>query len=81
MSAFKQGICAVCWEKKGVRSKVLAPIGDKVKDLIKLYIYDWFDPELDIHPCVICSTCQRNLYLLRDGQQRGAWGEKISKVT
>ena len=80
MADFKTAVCCVCWEKKGSRSKFLLPVNDKISDLIRLYIYDWFDPDLDIHPSVICTNCQRNLYHTRDGNSRAAWGQKIAKV-
>ena len=56
MADFKTAVCCVCWEKKGSRSMFLLPVNDNISDLIRLYIYDWFDLDLDIHPSVICTT-------------------------
>ena len=81
MADFKTAVCCVCWEKKGSRSMFLLPVNDNISDLIRLYIYDWFDLDLDIHPSVICTNCQRNLYHTRDGNSRAAWGQKIAKVS
>ena len=48
---------------------------------MKLYVFAGYSIEVEDYPKAICSTCYRNLYLLKEGKgSRAAWGEKISKV-
>ena len=49
--------------------------------MMKLFVYPGYSLGVFSYPNVVCSGCQRNLYLLRAGKSvRGSWGEKIAKI-
>ena len=81
-AVFEQNdFCCCCWEFFGARSKSLYPVNSTIETLMKLYIYPGYSLEICNYPTVVCSSCRRNLYLMKSGNTpRGSWGERVSKV-
>ena len=76
-----QQVCCCCWEQFGINSKSLQYVNSTVEELMKLYVFHGYSKLIGDFPTNICSSCCRNLYLLKTGKNpRMAWGEKISKV-
>ena len=75
-------ICCCCWVYHAPRGKkVLKEVNEKEESLMKIYVFHGYSIENRAFPSKICSTCSRNLYLLKEGKSnRGAWGMLISKV-
>ncbi|XP_047136879.1 uncharacterized protein LOC124813624 [Hydra vulgaris] len=77
----RNATCCCCWEFFGARSLPLSPVNSTIENLMKLYIYPGYSLEISSYPTVVCSSCRRNLYMIKSGNTpRGSWGEKVSKV-
>jgi len=76
-----QGICCCCWTSFGSRSKVLHAVNERIKSMMKLFIFNGYSKNSFIYPSVVCSGCKHNLYRLNSGDTaRGTWSERVSKV-
>ena len=62
--ATRFSVCYVCLEHKGARSKKLTTVSEPIIQKINAFVNYKYDPNLEAYSTMICSTCQRNLYLL-----------------
>ena len=81
--ASRFSVCCVCLEHKGVRSKKLTTVSEPIIQKINAFVNYKCDPNLEACSTMICSTCQRNLYLLDSDKStaRSSWLSKVSKVS
>ena len=81
--ATRFSVCCVCLEHKGARSKKLTTVSEPIIQKINAFVNYKYDPNLEAYSTMICSTCQRNLYLLDSDKStaRSSWLSKVSKVS
>ena len=75
-------ICCCCWVYYPPRGKKsLTNVSENIESLMKTYVYVGYSTKNDVFPSKICANCSRNLYFLsKEKDNRGSWGELISKV-
>ena len=81
--ATRFSVCFVCLEHKGARSKKLTTVSVPIIQKTNAFVNYKYDPNLEAYSAMICSTCQRNLYLLDSDKStaRSSWLSKVSKVS
>ena len=81
--ATRFSVSCVCLEHKGARSKKLTTVSESIIQKINVFVNYKYDPNLEAYFTMICSTCQRNLYLLDSDKStaRSSWLSKVSKVS
>ena len=81
--ATRFSVCYVCLEHKGARSKKLTTVSKLIIQKINAFVNYKYDPNLEAYSTMICSSCQRNLYLLDSDKStaRNSWLSKVSKAS
>nr|XP_047128650.1 uncharacterized protein LOC124809109 [Hydra vulgaris] len=80
--ATRFSVCCVYLEHKGERSKKLLSVSESILQKINTFINYKYDPNLEAYSTTICTSCQRNLYLLdaEKSTARSSWLSKVSKI-
>ena len=82
MASKQQKICAVCMKIFGERSSKVQNVTSAIAELIREYIWPYYDTTKACCPPYICCSCKTNLYALGRGDtaKLSAWLNILTQV-